>query len=107
MKLEVNMLRGQTLKGIAASQGIAHKAGKWVGMCGELAGMQKAIPILLGLGLDEFSMIPRAIPEAKWLIGQLSDDEARQIAEHALGLDTATEIEANMKEILAKYRSSI
>jgi phosphoenolpyruvate-protein phosphotransferase (PTS system enzyme I) len=85
----------------------AHKAGKWVGMCGELAGMQKAIPILLGLGLDEFSMIPRAIPEAKWLIGQLSDDETRQIAERALGLDTAAEIEAYMKEVLAKYSSSL
>jgi len=85
----------------------AHKAGKWVGMCGELAGMQKAIPILLGLGLDEFSMVPRAIPEAKWLIAQLSDDEARQIAEHALGLDTAAEIEAYMNEVLAKYKSSL
>jgi phosphoenolpyruvate-protein phosphotransferase (PTS system enzyme I) len=85
----------------------AHKAGKWVGMCGELAGMQKAIPILLGLGLDEFSMIPRAIPEAKWLIGQLSDDETHRIAEHALGLDTAAEIEAYMKEVLVKYKSSM
>jgi phosphotransferase system enzyme I (PtsI) len=85
----------------------AHRAGKWVGMCGELAGMQKAIPILLGLGLDEFSMVPRAIPEAKWLIGQLSDDETRQIAERALGLDTAAEIEAYMKEVLANYSSSL
>ncbi|MEO8356159.1 MAG: putative PEP-binding protein [Chloroflexota bacterium] len=39
----------------------AHAHGKSVGMCGELAGMQKAIPILLGFGLDEFSMNPRAI----------------------------------------------
>ncbi len=84
----------------------AHKQGKWVGMCGELAGMQKAIPILLGLGLDEFSMVPRAIPEAKWLIGQLNDEEVHQIAEHALGLGTASQVEAYMKEILGKYKPS-
>lgn len=80
----------------------AHAQGKWVGMCGELAGMKKAIPILLGLGLDEFSMVPRAIPEAKWLIGQLSDAQARQIAEEALSFGTAAEVEAFMGRVLAE-----
>ncbi len=79
----------------------AHEKGKWVGMCGELAGMKKAIPILLGIGLDEFSMVPRAIPEAKWLIGQLTLEQARQIAAHALSLGTADEVEAYMSEVLA------
>jgi phosphoenolpyruvate-protein phosphotransferase len=79
----------------------AHEKGIWVGMCGELAGMQKAIPILLGLGLDEFSMVPRAIPEAKWLIGQLTTERAAEIAEHALALKTAVEVEAYMAEVLA------
>ena len=79
---------------------LAHAKGKWVGMCGELAGMAKAIPILLGLGLDEFSMTPRAIPDAKQLICQLDDDQARKIAEHALGLKTATEIEQYMQKTL-------
>lgn len=69
-------------------------------MCGELAGMAKAIPILLGLGLDEFSMNPRAIPEAKHLIRQLDDGKARKIAEYALGLKTATEIDKYMQETL-------
>src|SRR6185436_8746867 len=49
----------------------AHSQGKWVGMCGELAGMPRAIPILLGMGLDEFSMVPRAVPEAKRLLNLL------------------------------------
>lgn len=80
----------------------AHARGKWVGMCGELAGMPKAIPILLGLGLDEFSMNPRAVPEAKHLISRLTSEQARQIAEEALALRTAAEIEAYMKEVLAK-----
>ena len=78
-----------------------HTKGKWVGMCGELAGMTKAIPILLGLGLDEFSMNPRAIPEAKYLIGKLTDEETREIASQVMSFGTATEIENYMKGILA------
>ena len=78
-----------------------HAKGKWVGMCGELAGMTKAIPILLGLGLDEFSMNPRAIPEAKHLIGRLTDEEAHRIARDAMSMRTAVEIEDYMKGILA------
>lgn len=79
-----------------------HDKGKWVGMCGELAGMTKAIPILLGFGLDEFSMNPRAIPEAKHLIGKLTDDKAREIADQAMSLGTAAEIEKYMKAVLAE-----
>ena len=78
-----------------------HSKGKWVGMCGELAGMTKAIPILLGFGLDEFSMNPRAIPEAKHLIGRLTDERAREIAGHTMSLGTAAEIENYMKDVLA------
>jgi len=78
-----------------------HAKGKWVGMCGELAGMTKAIPILLGLGLDEFSMNPRAIPEAKNLIGKLTDEKARDIAGQAMSFGTAAEIETYMKGVLA------
>ena len=72
-----------------------------VGMCGELAGMTKAIPILLGLGLDEFSMNPRAIPEAKNLISKMTDETSREIVSHAMSFGTAVEIENYMKGILA------
>jgi phosphotransferase system enzyme I (PtsI) len=78
----------------------AHQRGRWVGMCGELAGMPKAIPILLGLGLDEFSMAPRSIPEAKWLIRQFTDTRAREIAGQALSQATAAEIEDLMTGML-------
>jgi len=78
----------------------AHARGRWVGMCGELAGMQKAIPILLGLGLDEFSMAARSIPAAKRLIGRLSDARAREIADRALTMGTAAEIETFMQGVL-------
>ena len=82
---------------------LAHAKGKWVGMCGELAGMLKAIPILLGLGLDEFSMNPRAIPEAKYLIHKLDDQQARQIAKQAFEFGTSADIEAYMKKVLNKF----
>lgn len=83
----------------------AHAHGIWVGMCGELAGMQKAIPILLGLGLDEFSMAPRTIPHAKWLIRRIVDEEAQLIAEAALSKGTAAEIEQLMQDFLAGISS--
>ena len=70
----------------------AHGAGKWVGMCGEMAGEPLAIPILLGLGLDEFSMNAAAIPEAKAIIRSLSLAEAEGIAADALSLLSAEEI---------------
>lgn len=58
--------------------------GKMVGMCGEMAGEPYAIPVLLGLGLDEFSMSAASIPVAKKIIRHLSMDEARSIAERVL-----------------------
>jgi phosphotransferase system enzyme I (PtsI) len=70
----------------------AHQKGKWVGLCGEMAGEILAIPILLGLGLDEFSMNPPAIPFAKRLIRSISLDHARQVAEKALNLKSDQEI---------------
>ncbi len=71
----------------------AHAKGKWVGMCGELAGEPLAIPILLGLGLDEFSMNGPAIPVAKEILRALTVDEAREIAEDALHLDSAEAVQ--------------
>ena len=79
-----------------------HAQGIPVGMCGELAGMVKAIPILLGLGLDEFSMVPRVVPEAKWLIRHLTDQQAKEIAEQALGYPTAAEVDAYMQTVLSQ-----
>jgi phosphotransferase system enzyme I (PtsI) len=77
-----------------------HNAGIWVGMCGELAGMLPAIPILVGFGLDEFSMAPSSIPEAKWLIRKLTDERTSKIAHDALNMNTAAEIKIYMREIL-------
>jgi phosphotransferase system enzyme I (PtsI) len=76
----------------------AHAQGKWVGLCGELAGEPLAIPILLGLELDEFSMNPPAIPLAKQIVRTSALDEARDIARTALELDSADEVRALVRE---------
>jgi phosphotransferase system enzyme I (PtsI) len=80
-----------------------HDAGIWVGMCGELAGMREAIPILLGMGLDEFSMTASLIPEAKSLLRQLTDEAAQSAAEAVLALGTSGEIRQYMTEFLQAY----
>jgi phosphotransferase system enzyme I (PtsI) len=71
----------------------AHNAGIWVGMCGEMSGEPAFVLILLGLGLDEFSMPPLAIPEVKYVIRSVSFGQAQQIANQALQLSTGKEIE--------------
>ena len=62
----------------------SHEAGKWTGMCGEMAGDVTATAILLGLGLDEFSMSASAIPQVKQIIRSLTYEEAQQMAKMAL-----------------------
>ncbi|MBS2968620.1 phosphoenolpyruvate--protein phosphotransferase [Metabacillus sp. KIGAM252] len=70
----------------------AHKEGKWVGMCGEMAGDPIAIPILLGLGLDEFSMSATSILPARTQILNLSKEEAASHKEQILGMQTTQEV---------------
>ncbi|CAM4286980.1 phosphoenolpyruvate--protein phosphotransferase [Paenibacillus tarimensis] len=70
----------------------AHKEGRWVGMCGEMAGDSTAIPILLGLGLDEFSMSATSILPARTQISKLSHAEMQKLAEQALQKSTAEEV---------------
>lgn len=74
----------------------AHAHGIWVGLCGELAGMPMGVPILLGLGLDEFSMNPPAIPGAKEIIRRLSVTEAQTVASLVLQLESAEAVKAYM-----------
>lgn len=71
----------------------AHKEGIWVGMCGEMAGDSKMIPILLGLGLDEFSMSPISILPARKLIRSLSYEEMKKFANDIIAMGSAKEIE--------------
>jgi phosphotransferase system enzyme I (PtsI) len=70
-----------------------HNAGIWVGMCGEMAGDINMALILLGLGLDEFSTSPIAIPEMKRIIRAVEMSKAEEIAREAITLPTGEEVE--------------
>ncbi len=77
------------------------KKGKvWVGMCGEMAGDPLATVLLLGLGLDEFSVVPRVLPEIKKIIRSVSYKEARKLAKHVLTLDTEDDIRAYLDQYM-------
>ncbi|MBR3311282.1 MAG: phosphoenolpyruvate--protein phosphotransferase [Solobacterium sp.] len=70
----------------------AHKNGKWCGMCGEMAGDELAAPVLLGLGLDEFSMSATSILRARKMINGLSYEEMKAMAAKAVECDTMEEV---------------
>ncbi len=72
----------------------------WVGMCGEMAGDPLATMLLLGLGLDEFSVVPHILPEIKKIIRSVHYSEAKHLAERVLKMETEDEIEAYMKEVM-------
>ncbi|MBI0157054.1 MULTISPECIES: phosphoenolpyruvate-protein phosphotransferase PtsI [Gilliamella] len=77
----------------------SHQEGKWTGMCGELAGDERATILLLGMGLDEFSMSAVSIPKIKKLIRNTNYEEAKKFAETALEKATAKEI----TDLIEKY----
>lgn len=81
----------------------AHKEGKWAGMCGEMAGDEVAIPLLLGLGLDEFSMSATSILKARSLITKLSQSEMESLAVSVLAMDTNDAVKAAVEEAVAKF----
>lgn len=70
----------------------AHKHGKWCGMCGEMAGDELAAPVLLGLGLDEFSMSATSILRARKIINALSYEAMKKLAEQAVELDCMEDV---------------
>ena len=70
-----------------------HAKGKWVGMCGEMAGDPIAIPILLGMGLDEFSMSASSILPARQQIGRISREMAAKEIPQILGMSTSQQVE--------------
>lgn len=72
----------------------AHERGKWVGVCGAVAADPQAVPLLVGLGVDELSMSVPSIPRIKAQIRQLNQGKCQTLAKKALSLDTATEIRA-------------
>ena len=80
----------------------SHAEGKWTGMCGELAGDERATLLLLGMGLDEFSMSAISVPHVKKLVRHVSYQEAKALADEALQKPTAAEIEQLIQDFLAE-----
>ena len=76
----------------------AHQQGKWVGLCGEFGGNPLAAPLLLGLGLNEFSMAPAAIPAVKAMLRRFSLVQCHGIAAHVLELPTASAVKQYLQE---------
>lgn len=81
----------------------AHKENIWAGMCGEMAGDQLAVPLLLGLGLDEFSMSAPSVLKTRHLLSKLNKKDLEEVAEKALNVDTHNEV----KELVEKYLETL
>jgi phosphotransferase system enzyme I (PtsI) len=87
------------IKGVIES---AHKHGKWVSMCGEMASIPECAPFLLGLGLDEFSMAAENIPSIKKTIRAFTLSEAKEVAAYALSLKREEEVSKFLKDALKR-----
>lgn len=79
----------------------AHANGSWVGMCGAMAGDAMAAPVLLGLGLDEFSMSATQILQARKIINNMKYSDAQALAAKCVDQETMEEVQAIIKEALA------
>ena len=82
----------------------SHADGKWTGMCGEMAGDLTASIILLGLGLDEFSMSPSSILPMRNLIAKLDLAEARILSAKLMKLSTHQQIKQELESYLVKFK---
>ncbi|OOH88097.1 phosphoenolpyruvate--protein phosphotransferase [Pasteurellaceae bacterium 15-036681] len=80
----------------------SHAEGKWTGMCGELAGDVRATALLLGMGLDEFSMSGISVPHVKKLVRSINYSDAKALADNALAQPTAADIEKLVDEFYQK-----
>ena len=80
----------------------SHAEGKWTGMCGELAGDERATLLLLGMGLDEFSMSAISVPRIKKLVRHVNYQEVKALADEALQKPTSAEIEQLIQAFLAE-----
>lgn len=95
----VNYFQPAVLQAIQQVVNAAKSAEIWVGMCGEMAGNPLALPLLVGMGLDELSMSATAIPEIKAKLRTLSYERAQTIANHVLTLPTANKVQTYLKLI--------
>jgi phosphotransferase system enzyme I (PtsI) len=77
-----------------------HRRHVWVGMCGEMAGDPLATVLLLGLGIDELSVVPTVLPEIKKIIRSVRYREARRVANKVLTLSSADEVRKYLRSVM-------
>jgi phosphotransferase system enzyme I (PtsI) len=77
-----------------------HKKNRWVGMCGEMAGDPLATVPLVGMGLDEFSVIPTVLPEIKKIIRSIKFKDAKRVAEKVLAMTSEVEAHAYLSTLI-------
>ena len=97
-----NQYHPSVLKLIKMTIENGHKEGIWVGMCGEAAGDEKLIPLLLAMGLDEFSMNPSSMLKARYIIKNTSKEEIEPMLDKILSLPTAEDVERFIDENIVK-----
>ncbi len=85
----------------------AHNAGIWVGVCGEMAGDPALVPLLLGLGIDEFSCAAPLIPQVKFLLRRLKLSEAQRLANEALECEDGVEILTRSQKLAKEVAPSL
>ena len=78
----------------------AHSQGRWCGMCGEMAGDPQAAPVLLGLGLDEFSMSASRILPTRKIVTSLDFKQMEELAQNALKCQTEAEVKELVNKVL-------
>ncbi|HMJ89234.1 MAG TPA: putative PEP-binding protein, partial [Candidatus Acidoferrum sp.] len=79
----------------------------WTGVCGEMAGDPLMIPLLLGLGVDELSVAPQAVPQIKYLIRRIKMSEAKEIADAALNSESAADILERSQRLVRSVAPSL
>jgi phosphotransferase system enzyme I (PtsI) len=95
------------LKLIKRTVAAAHNAGIWAGVCGEMGADPLMAPLLLGLGVDEMSMMPRAVPVIKDVIRSLRLSQAQQLANQALMCDSSKDVAESCRELVSQVAPEI
>lgn len=85
----------------------SHEHGKWTGMCGSMAGDPLAAPLLLGLGLDEWSMSAASLQKVKRIISQMDRESCTRLAERVLDMDTPEEVRQALQAFAAEYAKNL
>jgi phosphoenolpyruvate-protein kinase (PTS system EI component) len=103
----LDALHPAVLRLIARTAGAALAHGRSVSVCGGLASDPTAVPILIGLGVYELSMVPSVIPQIKALIAEISIESCRELARAALELETAEAVRALALRAIASARGEL